>query len=460
MSRAMLQVTASFARFWYWRGGKLEAGEQYAADPAGLARFAEAALTLRAPLWVLADLPEESYLRTSPVNVPGLEFNDAEQRRVKQLLASSPFHLVMLNARDDEDENPVEHLYLVQGGAERLQRWLDPLQSAGLPLAGVYHAAMVGRRLLGKSPSAHQLLLTFVQGGGMRISYYAYGMLKFSRLVPHLDHLVETGQLHEEVERTRYYLLNQNLLHLQAELGVRLLGPTPAGGEPGFEFRSLAETASSLKLPVLPAMGADITPLLMGVLAKGTPPGQLAPERYLQPYHRWQWRRRLYAASMVLGLATLALFGGLQWMLADQQRALARQKQQVEQLQAEAEKLLSGLPGTSAERARMRTVVQGVAGLCRDCPEASGLLFDMAAVLEDVPLVRLQHLGWDAGTPVRLRLSGVIDDQQGTASLQLANLRRNLEAHGWHSTGSTLDTTVEGEGDERRFALGVERSPT
>ena len=462
MSRAMLLVTASFARFWRWRNGRLEAGEQYAADQAGLARFAEAVRALRAPLWVLADLPEESYLRTSQGSMPGLEFSDTEQRRVEQALAGSPFHLVMLHERDDGDEGPVERLYLVQGGAERLQCWLDPLQSAGLPLAGVYHAAMVGRALLGKRPPAHQLLVSYVHGGGMRIGYYAHGMLRFSRLVPHLSHPMEPGRLREEVERTRYYLMNQNLLPMQAALGVRLLGLAPGaeevmGGEPGYESQPLADTAAALRLPAQPTLGGDITPLLMGLLARGTPPGQLAPEAYLQPYRRWQWRRRLCASSMAVWLAVLAAFGGLQWVLADQRQSLAWKEQQVANLRGQAEKLLAGLPGTPAERAEMRAVVQGVAGLCRDCPAASGLLFDMAAALEDAPLVRLQHLGWDAGKPVRLQISGAIDDQQGTAALQLANLRRSLEAHGWRGSGATDGA---GEGGERRFTLGVERPPT
>src|SRR5690606_19179770 len=101
-------------------------------------------------------------------------------------------------------------LYVAVTNGEVLRPWLDALERARVPLAGIHSVAVFSTVLIEELDIElpHALLVTFTPGMSLRQTYFKEGEFRFSRLTP-ID--LEEGQalgamVAEEAARTWQYL--------------------------------------------------------------------------------------------------------------------------------------------------------------------------------------------------------------------------------------------------------------
>lgn len=176
---------------------------------------------------VVADLIEEDFRLDT---VPHLRGNDSDAvigRKLAQLYRASPFRHGLVQAREEIGRRDDRVLYHAVTNAESLKLLMAVLESAAVPLTGIYSSAVLSGSLLDAMSvsAAHSLLVTIVPDFGLRQTYFQERQFKFSRLTPIIfDSGQPVGQLiADETHRTWQYLEGQRFFAAGEQLEVSIL---------------------------------------------------------------------------------------------------------------------------------------------------------------------------------------------------------------------------------------------
>lgn len=256
--------------------GASAADSHFAPDADGLARFA-AYLTAhaRTRFTLLIDLPDELF---STETIPPLRGRDRQRllaRRQERLGASVP-HVTRLSLGTRNTSKPEESVLLAAlTRPESLRPWFDALTHAGSIVTSVHSIPFVCMTLLAhlppaaSAPDAPQLLAS-LGPAGLRVSCYADGKLRFSRLTP--AGADPWASCHPEIQRTRQYLHAQRILGHDMPPQIRVLAhpdhhATIRNNAPdGIDCVDLVALAHNCGAP--PPIGSDSLPLLIQLLAR------------------------------------------------------------------------------------------------------------------------------------------------------------------------------------------------
>lgn len=397
---------------WQWQRGQLSPGHLFTLDRAGLAAFA-VYLDGREgqPAAVVADLIEEDFQRDTLPHVGGKAGRALVARKLAQLYRETPYRCAAVQGREDEGRRDDRVLFSALTNPAALAPWLQALEDAKIPLAGLYALSGLGAAMLKPLGMADEhLLLVSRQPAGLRQSYYHDGHLKFSRLTPSVDRDGVALDIVAETEKTRQFLSSTRLLArgevlvatvLAAAAQLPGLAAACADG-PELTYRPLALEDAAFDLGLADALAGvdwsdgDAQPLFLAQLASHPRAGPYPLGDAGRFFTLWQTRLGLYAASAVTVAAAVLWLGADalgSWSAIAGRAALL---EETARLDRQYRALKATLPATAERPENMRAAAQVARLADAQGPMPAPLLAVVSAALDGEPAIKINALDWQA----------------------------------------------------------------
>ena len=211
MAKHFLYLTNDKLVALIWKNGAIVERDVFGATELAMPAFtAHLARHRGVATYIVTDLIEEDFRLDT---VPHLRGNDSDAvigRKLAQLYRASPFRHGIIQGREAEGRRDDKVLYHAVTNPEILKPLLTTIESAEVPLEGIYSSAVLSGKLLEALQSffQHTLLVTIVPDFGLRQTYFQNKQIKFSRLTPIIfDEGQPAGELiAAETSRTWQYL--------------------------------------------------------------------------------------------------------------------------------------------------------------------------------------------------------------------------------------------------------------
>ncbi len=464
MNRRLLYVSNAGASTALWRRGRIQEVQGLDGDQEGWEQFN--ALLLRAPrspVWIVVDSVEEFYRSETLPRAFGPDRREMTGRRLRQILHQTPYRAVLKDGRAG-DRTGDRYLFMGLTAPDILRPWLDVLKLRGTPLAGIWLAPVLSQSLLARfNLTERQLLLVSEQTGGLRLSFFEDGLLRFSRLAP-VDSALYDDPLKgygDEIERTRQFLQSQRLLGREDRLKVYLFDPLNTLAELG---RQLTEASAFLcepidrnrilnegKLP--PSLLSESSDALFLAMLVGAPrAANLLPPEPRREFLHYRLSRWLYGGS------ALALGGALLLSLlltADawrQSGAAEAFRNRIRASEAQMQEVLVR-EGLADRFDQVRAALDAWRQVERHHGDPAAALARVRAVTQGHAGIHLSRIDWQApepGSSEHLALEGEIvpfDGDYRAAHTQVAAFMDALSQAGWQVRAERwpLDPSTEQE---------------
>ncbi len=344
--RLLLYVSRAGASLARWERGVLRDIRALPADAEGWSQLSDALQAAPGmPVHLVVDSVEEHYRSEVLPRAHGRDRREMTQRRLRQVLHQTPYRSVLRQGPATGREVGDRYLFMGLTAPELLRPWVEVLRLRRSPLAGVWLVPVLSQDLLarfhlthGRAPrpragfrflagrqagesaavtgNGDRLLLVSEQTGGLRLSYFCDGELRFSRLAPvegstHADPM--QGYV-EQIERTRQSLLAQRLLSRGDTLRVCLIDPLNTleelrqrlHGDDGWRCETLPRQRLLAELGLPPAMLTESSDAIsLALLARPPAGGNLLPEELRRDYVHHRLRRIIKVAGTLWLITTL-----------------------------------------------------------------------------------------------------------------------------------------------------------
>lgn len=407
-AKLLLYISAERTTAALWRNGKLTDVAAFDNDPAGWSGFGGLlAAHSSLPVYVAVDCVEEDFRSETLPHVSGRAHRDMLSRKLKQVFRNATFSAAWQQGREADKRKDDIFLFVALTLPDLLRPWLDRVQAAGNPLAGVYLLPMVTRTLLGKLHLKDRHLLVVSEGsGGLRQSYFRDGNLKISRLIP-LDTPHDTSRTDTyatEIGKTRLFLNGQRQITREEKLSVVLLD---CRGAVFSDLNQQLNTDLGLTCRIISgqkmssALGVSFdnlhaSPDLLHLFALGLqpPPVSLAPPELTRGFRHYQARRAIYWLSLAVLLAGVS-WGGMnlyrQLATLDEISATESNIRRHETLYLE---IARQFPSAPASAENLKSAVDMAQALQRESRDPDRLMAVVSHVLDASPDIALIKLSW------------------------------------------------------------------
>lgn len=477
LTRILAYLSAAGVSIGVWQGGRLRHVRRLTPDEEGLRQF-EALLAQRprTPVSLVVDTVEEQFRHEILPRAHGRDRREMTQRRLRQLLGQSPYRAVMWQGPAEEAPRADHYLFMGLTGQELLRPWLACLSRLQSPLAGIWLAPVLSERLLPRlAPGVGRLLLVSEQTGGLRLSYFEGGALRFSRLAP-VDNALFDDPLEgygDEIERTRQYLLSQRLLDREDRLRVYLIDPLGSLGQlhsllpesAGFHCETVSRHRLVTELGLPPQLLAESTDALyLSLLTRAPDQANLQPADLRRSYLAHLAQRWLYTAGLAwLGLSLL-LGAGLTWNTWRHDEAASEYAHQAEAARQQEWRRV----GSEKEARALRLRLQQLAAWRHVLAHRRDPASEIQRLLDSAPAttLRFRQVRWESGGAsgsMEARLSGEVmafDGDYQAAHVRVDELAARLAEEGWrvrverYPLDPAPDRTLAGD-----FGRGTGRVP-
>jgi len=392
------------------QGKRIVARREFAVSGAGAAAFEAYLANLRdTRTYLFVDLAEEDFRLDTIPHVGAGDRQAILGRKLTQIFRNTPYRHALLQGREAEGRRDDRVFYTAITNPELLRPWLEMLERLGVPLEGIYSAAVFSGVLLEELDLAfaHTLLVTFTPGEAMRQSYLRDREIKFSRLTP-ID--LEEGQslgtmIAEETTRTWQYLDSLRNFGADDRLEVCILLHASDRRVIEAELRDFAQLQYrlldmeevALKLGLKPApLDSTCEEVMVHLFLLTKPDNHFASEEM----RRFAvLRRARNALTQAAGALVAASIAWAAWTLAPAfklSEADVRVAQQVSGLDREYDEIMKSLPSFGVGGSTMRDAVAFYNGSIRGFPTLTSFLVPVSGALRDHPTVRLTQLAWMA----------------------------------------------------------------
>jgi hypothetical protein len=410
VSSRLLYLNTHHLSAYAWQGGRLLPEGVFASDEGGLGEFAAYLADHRGSQFsLLANVAEESHVQEL---IPFLRGNDRQAlitRRIGQHFQGTSLAAVTSLGYEKTQRKNERVLLSALTNPAHFTPWLQAIDLAEAPLAGVYTVAQLGGLLLKKigQPVGRCLLLT-LQDQSIRESYLVGGHTHFSRMAPLTDSSIagiarsfaaEAGKLHQ-------YLIGQRLIGRDETLPVFIVAhplsipaienACPEHGQLAFTIIDSHAAAAQLKLHTLPEDNRS-DPLFLHLLAIAPPRQQFAGEAPRHHYRLAQIRHGLIAAGLV------ALLGGSLYAAKNTFDAHTlrddadRLKAEEADLARRYQEISATFPQLGIDNDSLRRLTGRYGELLRQQRQPGPAYAQVSRVLDRMPAIVLEGIDWKFG---------------------------------------------------------------
>ncbi len=372
-------------------------------DADALAALARRVSHLR--VQVLADLVEEDFRVEKVARLHGRDHRALVERHLKREFRDTPYRMLCSRFRDPEDRH--RETLVLSGiiAPAQVDRWLQPLVQAGCRITGVHSASVLCQRLFSRLPPhwrhGTRLLATLNRHGGLRISLFDQGKLRFSRMSLHDPQEISLRDfLNQELRRSRRFYENLRLVARGGTLQCLFAAADDEGIESGevddglsLEVQSEFSIGLLVRRRQLEGLHADA--LLAELLVRMPPRRAYASEDQKRVHRHQQLTRAAWhvaTGSVVASLAYAGLVAMDMKSLGETQKALQEARSL---LAAQLDSTEAQAPQFPAPVQLMETAVDTAAAIhARRGVVTLQVLGRVGHVLELYPAFRLKALGW------------------------------------------------------------------
>ena len=397
----------------------------FPANEQGLAAFSSYLAGKRlAPTYLLIDVVEEDFRLDAIPHVGKRDHAIVVERKLSQLYRNTPFRYALTQGRETEGRRDDRILFTAITNPDVVTPWVDALNRARVPLAGIYSAPLLSAHLLKplRIEADNALLVTLEHGAGLRQSYFQRGEIKFSRLTPVSE--ISGGLppfIAEEVSKTWQYLDSLRHFPRSEGLDVYLVChqddaqslPLGAFDSPYLRYRLLdirdVATAIGLRTPLKrspdgtpdSSLGSSLdssyaSEIFLHLLATQATPNHFASSE--QTRLMSVWRARLGLLSSAAAAATVAAAWSVTTLVAAAATTAEtdRIEREIAALTQQYHRIESSFPPSAVPTGTLQNSVSIYNLLLRDAPRPESLLVKVSAVLDRFPNIQLNQLIWMA----------------------------------------------------------------
>jgi len=400
-------------------GGVLGESFVFDASEAGLAQFRRyLAENGASPVYLLVDVVEEEYRQETVPHVRGRDRKTVLERKRARLFRGTPYVYTQTQGREREGRRDDRVLLTALMNPAAVKPWVEALNEARVPLAGIYSLPALSTRLLKKLQLGGEnvLLVSLQSASGLRQSFFRNGELRVSRLakMPRLGTVPFADYLLGELEKLRRYLNSLRLVSRDHPLDIYVL----SNGEPLEHLRRHCSDSEYTRYHLLDVvdveekLGVDpvkATPfsdrLFAHLLLATRPVNQYASAGEIRYFRLHNARIGTLAASVALLLGSAAL-SGLNFVqgIALKQEAFAAE-QRAAYYQERYDLARQNLPATAVEPAAIQAAVEAVETLVHYRASPVPLMRVVGRSLAGFPELELDVLRWGHGADPRRDIS-------------------------------------------------------
>jgi hypothetical protein len=444
VSSRFLYLNTHHLSAYAWQSGRLLPEGVFAGDDDGLRQFAEYLAGHRGSRFsLLANVAEESHVQEL---IPFLRGSDRQAlitRKIGQHFQGTALAAVVSLGYEKSQRKNERVLLSALTNPAHFAPWLQAIDGAEAPLAGIYTVAQLGGLLLKKigQPVGRCLLLT-LQDQSIRESYLVDGRTHFSRMAPLTDSSIagiarsfaaEAGKLHQ-------YLIGQRLIGRDETLPVFIIAhplsipaienACPEHGHLNFTIIDSHAAAAQLKLHTPPEDNRS-DQLFLHLLATAPPGQQFAGEAPRHHFRLAQIRHGLIAAGLVAVLGG-ALFAAKNTVDAHALREEAGQlKAEAADLGRRYQEISATFPQLGVDNDTLRRLTGRYGELLRQQRQPGPAYAQVSRVLDRMPAIVLEGIDWKIGQNLPSTVAFAADSPEITtvrASIRLerADTRQTL----------------------------------
>lgn len=366
------------------------------------------------PLHLLADLVEMDFRFERAPALRGKDRQAFVQRKLQQIYRTTPYRHAAALGRETGKRDEEKLLFSAITNPDLITPWILPEQRRHQPVSGIAGLPQLQQTLRPILPmeNPHLLLVTPQRRGGIRVTYFFEGEMRFSRLAPHPDSTLATlaGIAHEETVRTHQYLLSLRLVDRQDLIEVLSIVPEheldhwratqPSTGNLHFVRRGLREVATQLgladKLP-----GETVDELYLALLVKASFPNDFSPPEERHGYQLYRLRRTLLASAGIITVAATLGSAALLFNGETQKGEHNRLLKRTQAVQTQIETVEANFPATEVPRDEIRDTLNLIRPLQQETPVIRRLFANISRGFDDVTQAELQRLEWLLSTTPR-----------------------------------------------------------
>lgn len=395
-----------------WRHGKLLPEGEFENGEEGLALFRDyLKLHRRSQFSLLANVAEEGHALET---IPFLKGSDRQAlitRKIGQHFLGTPLATAFSLGYEKTRRKNEKLLISALTNPAHFDPWLQRVNEAEAPLAGLYSVAQLGGLLLKKlGHTDSRCLLLTLQDHSIRESYLADGQTLFSRMAPITDSSIagvassfaaEAGKLHQ-------YLIGQRLISRGENVPVYIVASPsaipaiekscPDRGHLSFSLIDSHTAAGKIGLHTPPSDSrSDL--LFLHLLATTPPRQQFASETHRHDYRLSQIRQGLIAAGLVALLGSLLFTAKEAYNTYTLHQDSQAMKISEADLNWRYQEISATFPqlGIDNDTLRRLTTRQAELALLQRQPGAAYVLVSRA--LDASPYIVLEGIDWRIGRP-------------------------------------------------------------
>ncbi|MES2406041.1 MAG: hypothetical protein V4528_01805 [Pseudomonadota bacterium] len=399
------------------RAGKLRLVGQFNADDSGRRAFAAKLQMYKgSPVSVMVDSVDEDYRLETLPHVIGSARREMLERRLRQVTRNALFSAAWPQGRENSERRDDRYLFISLNNHDAARAWLDLLHLHGVHLAELTVVPAVSHILLQRLKPAEPLVMIVSEhSGGLRLSYFERGNLRFSRLTaPESMADGHALDIASEINKTDLYLNSQRLMPRDAQLAVYVLDPDNHYAALCREINTdnknlVCQVIGSAALAKLAGVdetllqhSADISYLAM--LGRDHTAVNLAPPAYTRGYTQLLLRHNLYTGAFAVLLAALLVSGYLFLRQHDLEQQRLATQDRIRQQAGLYRAVQQALPRTPTSPHNLQRVVETARALYA-APQPISDFNRISRALEVAPDIAVLRLHWidhdsaDTATP-------------------------------------------------------------
>ena len=448
--------------------GELQPEGSFENNEEGLRAFAQyLAEHSKSHFSLLANIAEEGHVHETIPFLRGQDRQTLITRKIGQhFLGTALATAISLGYEKTQRKNEKLLLSALTNPAH-FEPWLQRINSAEAPLAGIYTVAQLGGLLVKKLGlgGGRSLLLT-VQDHSIRESYLVDGHAHFSRMAPLTDSSIagiasafgaEAGKLHQ-------YLIGQRLIGRDENLPVFIVAhpmsipaiekACPDRGQLSFNIIDSHLAAAKLKLHTLPGDNrSDL--LFLQLLATAPPRQQFAGETHRHHYRLSQIRHGLIAAGLVALLGSV-LFSAKQTYdahtLREEVSTLAASEADFSRRYQE---ISATFPQLGIDNETLRQLTNRYTQLASQQRQPGAAFGMVSRILDRMPSIVLEGIDWKNGDVSPTSTSKL------PGNLEITTLRASIRQQGadTRQTLAIFDQFVEALRGEPNVTVNILQRP-
>ncbi len=383
------------------------------------------------PTYLLTELIEEDFRSDTIPHVKPRDRAPLLERKLSQAYRATPYRHATLQGRETEGRHDDRVLYTAITNPELLKPWIDLLNAHKVPLMGIYSAPLLATRLLKylRLEQEHVLVVTVV-AAGVRQNYFQKGMIKFSRLTPLGEAVLNypSELIAQEVGKTWQYLDSMRYLPRAEPLQVYVIChpaeqvryTSALQGSPQLQYRFLdiTQVATMLGQTPLPE-NSDSAAIMLNLLAEKIPPNHYAPVEDTYYARIWNGKQQLFisAASVFTAGAMWTLFNLFSATALNSDTAQVQS--QVRALTVQQQTIVNRFPKEMIDPNDMRDAMDLYSANLVDAPSPTLMMQRLGEVLTLFPTIDLKNMTWVASddTNALLTIPGQTNPSQPYAAL-------------------------------------------